>query len=252
METPIAANTNDTSKGFVSRLLEVDSDTKSGLMNGIQYVSLAVIPIAIVDMIMKNLFSDSDPGTKGSVELLAEILGQVVLTLVLLFVVHKFIIAIPTYSGVPMTRINYSTLALGFLVALFSLNHSVTSKVNEVFKRLKEMWEGKSSKDTTKSDKKHKNKVSVSQPISGGRQGVPTHQSSRADYINTHSQMAPVQTQALAPTVQQSSSRQVTPQQEPSVTSQDMYGGPSNTLIAAQEPMAANSVLGGGGSWSAW
>jgi hypothetical protein len=28
--------------------------------------------------------------------------------------------------------------------------------------------------------------------------------------------------------------------------------GDGNLLISAQEPMAANMALGGGGSWSAW
>ena len=81
MSTPVES-TNDNSKGFISKVFEMDTDTKNGLLNGIQYITMAVIPIAIVDMLTKHLFTVKDPSSKGSIELLAEILGQSVLTLI--------------------------------------------------------------------------------------------------------------------------------------------------------------------------
>ena len=246
MSTPIES-TNDASKGFISKVLEMDTDTKNGLLNGIQYIAMAVIPIAIVDMITKHLFTTKDPSSKGSIELLAEILGQSVMTLILLFMVHKVIIAIPTYTGTPMTRINYSTISLGFLVIVFALNHQMAEKANVIFARLQDSWEGKKEESKSKSS----GKVSVSQPISGSRQAMPTHQASRADYVTNHTKLMPVQ--SGQPPIVPSRQPQQQPQNEPT-TGPSMYGGPSNTLINAQspvEPMAANSVLGGGG-WSAW
>ena len=74
---------------------------------------------------------------------------------------------------------------------------------------------------------------------------MPTHSPSRADYLGTQNQnsMMPVQQPPVVP-------------QEVDVTSQQNYGGPQNSLIDANmptmEPMAANGVLGGGGSWSSW
>jgi hypothetical protein len=240
-------NANANSKGFFTKVLEMDTDTKNGLINGIQYITMAVIPIAIVDMATKHWFTSKNPYDKGSVELLAEVLGQAVVTLVLLFIVHKLIIAVPTYTGTP--------ISLDLLIIAFALNQGMGDKINVIFTRLQDYWEGKSTdrKDKTKHDK---SKVSVSQPIS--RQGVPTHQASRADYVGNHAQMMPVQSGVppIVPRSQQQMPQQQQPQQEPA-TGQSMYGGPSNPLVDAntpggmQEPLAANSVLGGGFG-SAW
>jgi len=241
---------NDNSKGFVSKLFEMDTDTKNGLMNGIQYIVMAVIPVAIVDQITKNFFGTKDPSDKGSMELLAEVLGQAVITLVLLFMVHKLIIAVPTYTGTPMTRINYSTISLGFLVTMYAIHPGIADRVDILFTRLQDAWEGKSDDSKNGKRGKDKSKVSVSQPISGSRQAMPTHQVSRADYINQQNAMMPVQSQPPIVPRQQQQMPQQQPQNEPA-QGQAMYGGPSNTLIGAQEPMAANAALGGGG-WSAW
>ena len=254
MNTPEATINNANSKGFFTKVLEMDTDTKNGLMNGIQYIAMAVIPIAIVDMVTKQWFSSGNPTNKGSVELLAEVLGQAVITLVLLFMVHKLIIAVPTYTGTPMTRINYSTVSLVFLMAAFALNQGMGNKINVVFTRLQDHWEGKST-DTKGDGKQDKSKVTVSQPIS--RQGAPTHHVSRADYIGNHTQMMPVQA-GTPPIIPRSQTQlpQQQPQSEPE-GGQGMYMGPTNHLVDAktpgslQEPLAANSVLGGGFG-SAW
>ena len=251
MASTTATVVNDNSKGFVSKLFEMDTDTKNGLMNGIQYISMAVIPVAIIDQITKNFFGTKNPSDKGSVELLAEVLGQAVITLVLLFMVHKLIIAVPTYTGTPMTRINYSTISLGFLVTMFAIHPGIADRLDILFSRLQDSWEGKSDDNKNGKRRKDRSQVSVSQPISGSRQAMPTHQGSRADYINQQHAM-PAQP-PIVPRQQQQMPQQQ-PQNEPA-QGQAMYGGPSNTLIGAQsptqEPMAANAALGGGG-WSAW
>ena len=252
MESDSTSNAND-SKGFVSRVFSIDADSKASLMNGVQYIVLAIIPVAVVDSMMKKLFTESNPHTKGSIELLAEVLGQAVMTLLLLSCVHKIIIANPTYSGASMNRTNYTTLALGLLMGYFALNHQIANKMSVIFNRLNDMWEGKSSESHEHKKKKGKSKVSVSQPISGRAQ---MHQPSRADYLGTQNQSSMIpaaQPVQRPPQVQQ-------PGQDTGPTSQNMYQdqtGTSNQLIDAnsfgsQEPMAANAALGGGGSWSAW
>ena len=237
-------NVNNVS--FFKKVTTIEDEQKNSLMNGVQYIALATIPVALVDALVKHFFEDKNPDDKGTIELLAEVLAQVIVTILLIFCIHKIIIAIPTYSGKAMNRINYSTLSLGILICLFSLNHNVRSKVHVIFERIKDMWEGKSNeKKEKKNSKKDKSKVSVSQPISGRQQLMPTHSPSRADYLGTQNQnsMMPVQQPPVVP-------------QEVDVTSQQNYGGPQNSLIDANmptmEPMAANGVLGGGGSWSSW
>ncbi|MDA9298833.1 hypothetical protein N9P79_00540 [Crocinitomicaceae bacterium] len=249
MESESASTSND-SKGFVSKVFSIDADSKASLMNGVQYIVLAIIPVAIVDSIMKKLFTESNPHTKGSIELLAEVLGQAVMTILLLFCVHKIIIAIPTYSGASMNRINYTTLALGLLMGFFALNHQIAGKMGVIFERVNDMWEGKSGdSNEQKPRSKGKSKVSVSQPISGRPQ---MHQPSRADHLGTQNQSSMMPT---AQPVQRPPQVQQQPAQDTGATSQNMYmdqTGDGNLLISAQEPMAANMALGGGGSWSAW
>ena len=50
------------------------------------------------------------------------------------------------------------------------------------------MWDGKSNKEENNKNKKNNgnNGVKVTQPISNLKSPVPTHQISRADYLNTH------------------------------------------------------------------
>ena len=154
MATP---SITESPKGFISKVIELDTDTKNGLMNGIQYIICAIIPVAIVDMIIKNMFSLKDPSTRGSVELLAEVLGEAVITIVLLFGVHKIITAIPTYSGTPMNRINYSTMSLVFLISTFALNHAMKDKITTIFNRLKASWDGKT--EETGTDEKNNSRI---------------------------------------------------------------------------------------------
>lgn len=240
MDNPIA-ETADKTAGIVNKITSFDAETKNNLLNGIQYVAMATLPVAVSGMLLNHLFGMSDPETKGSIELLAEIICQGVVTLVLLFVIHKVIVAIPTYTGVPMSRINYSTLALATVVAMFSFNaFKINEKFNVLYKKLNEAWSGK-KEETNKNQKQ--GKVSVSQPISGGRGGVPTHQVSRADHVQAHQAMQPP---ILPPQVANQNA-----------TGEDMYGGPSNTLVGAEfptniapEPEAFNSL--GSSGFSGW
>lgn len=243
-------------KGFFEYVFNFDSDTKSNLLNIIQYIVLILLPLGGLDYLMKNIFPDADE-KKGTVELLGEILGQTILTIVLIVFIHRIVTFIPSYSGVAIGNLNMWTLIISFLLAVFTVENQVSKKVTILLTRLEnghsKMTSGKNGQAPQKTDSQKKAPVvRVSQPISNMPQAVPTHQASRADYMHTHQQMAP-------PTLtQQAQSSQQQPAQEAqSPTSHGMYGGPSNPMVNAQmpggllEPMAANEVLGGG-SFSAW
>ena len=240
MDNPIA-ETADKTVGFINKVTSFDSDTKNNVLNGIQYVALATIPIASAGMLLNHLFGMSDPETKGTIELLAEILCQSVATVVILFAIHKVIISIPTYTGTPMSRINFSTLALGTVTAMFSFNaFKINDKFKAFHKKLNQAWSGKKDEPANK----QQGKVTVSQPISGGmKQPMPTHQVSRADHVQTHQTMQPP---LLPPQVANQNA-----------TGEDMYGGPSNQMVGAEfpvqvepEPEAFNSL--GSGGFSGW
>jgi hypothetical protein len=141
-------------------------------------------------------------------------------------------------------------------VVALACNHSnIGDKVGVLLSRLDDTWSGKKSTENTK---EAGSKVSVSKPISGSMQSMPTHQVSRADYLNTQNQMSPVQNNSPPPLVPQGAPKPPPTVQNEVSNNQDMYGGPSNSMIGAefpmnQEPMAANMALGGGGgSWGSW
>lgn len=235
--------TEKASVGFISRLTDVDAETKTNLMNSIQYIVLAIIPVACSTLLLKYFFDNAKPESKGTVELLAEIVGQAVVTLILLFIVHKLVTSVPTYTSVSITPINYTTLSVIVVLSLFLTNSfRITDKFNNLVEKVKEMWDGK--KEETAAHKNASGKVSVSQPISGRPQTVPTHQVSRADYVQTqqHVSQPPI----------------VPPRMNNNATGENIYGGPQNTLVGADfpneniapEPEAFN-VMGGGG-FSSW
>ena len=114
-----------------------------------------------------------------------------------------------------------------------------------LIERVSELWHGKKEDDDNKKKGKKGSVVKVSQPIS--RAGMPTHQASRADYLNSHNQMVSP-TQMLPPANEQ---------QEDNGASNNMYNnGGFNGLVNAQganmqaEPMAANA--GGWGAFSSF
>ena len=98
-------------------------------------------------------------------------------------------------------------------------------KIKILLERVSELWEGKAPQQQQQK-KQPAGKVVVTQPISGLQQPQPTHQASRADYVQANQAMQPAQQAPTPP-----------PQQEA------MAGGMPNTQLF--EPMAANGALGG-------
>ena len=145
---------------------------------------------------------------------------------------------IPTYSGRAYDDLNLIQLILILLVVNYESNTKVGKKSKVLLNRLQEMWDGKPEKN----EKKEKPSVKISQPISGLTSPVPTHQSSRADYIG-------MQNQIQQPQQEQQNS------QNNNGASNNMYenagfnGLSGVTQPMMQEPMAANSMGGGFTSW---
>ena len=225
---------------FVTRVIDLDSDTKNNIINAIQLIIFATIPVALIDLSTKHLFSNNNPGAKGSAELLAEIAIQLCTTILLAVVTSKIIYAIPTYSTADYQPLNYINLSLGYLFISFATNHSnITDKFKIIMSRVNESWSGKPEQVNNKSN------VSVSKPISGIPRQPPSHQNSRADIRNPVGSSGPPIVPNGAP--------EPPPSFNDAPTNQNGYGGPENSIVGAdfpaQEPMAANMALGGFSNW---
>jgi len=216
--------------GFIDHMTKMDEDTKSLLMNTIQYALLSIIPILGLQCIIETVFPEFEE-SKGNFELAVEIVGQLVFTMISLFFIHRLICFIPTYSKEPLSTINFVTVALIYVLTIvYNKSDNLGKKIQSLVKKMKNLWYGV---EVVNKKNDENDNVSITRPITG--LGVPTHQASRADYVNTQENITP----PLLPT---------------SSTSQDIYNKPNvqETFAPMQnEPMAANGALGGGFG-SAW
>lgn len=227
--------------GFFKHVFNFNDDSKSEMMNIVQYAVLALIPVIIMNKAMQKLVPEAEE-EKGSPELLAEIVGQVIVMFLGILIIHRIITFIPTYSGEKYVDFSVTSIILAMLVIILSLQTKLGEKVSIIVDRIMEVWEGPKDK---KKGKKGQGNVKVSQPIS---QNQPMTSSSMGQSMGSTS------ISSLPPQQQESS------QQLPDYN--NMYQQDSTPLVGAASPgmesfgpMAANDALGGafgsafGGSW---
>jgi hypothetical protein len=239
---------SDESKSFFKHVFNFDDDSKSEILNILQYSITALIPIVILNKTMQKYVPEADD-KKSSLEISAEIIIQIIVMFMGLFFINRIITFIPTYSGAkyPEYHVVYNILAV--LMITSSLQTKLGEKISILADRIVELWDGKKDKKPTKNGNKN---VKVSQPISG----------------QTNSMTGPVYTDGTAisslPTYDatQGNQNSLQPQQLPNYDT--MYRQDTTPLVGAatpgvatesmgiMEPMAANAVLGGGSSWGSW
>lgn len=232
-------------KNFFKHVFNFDDESKAEILNIIQYTLIALIPVVLLNKSMQKYVPEADE-QKGSAEILAEVVIQIIVMFIGLLIVHRIITFFPTYSGMNYPEFSIIFVILAMLMIILSLQTKLGEKVSILVDRIVELWNGPSK------DKKSKNgskaNVKVSQPISGQpmiNSITPSTSFSDGTSINS------LPTSSSVPTMSQ--------QQLPNYN--NMYRQDSTPLVGAatpgqdmgliQEPMAANSVLGGGafGSW---
>ena len=238
-------SSTDSNKSFFKHVFNLEDDSKSEILNILQYSLIAIIPIIILNKSMSKYVPESD-NKKGTLEISAEILIQIIFMFMGLLIVHRIITYIPTYSGSKYPDFHIIYIILIVLMITMSLQTKLGDKVNILVDRVMELWNGKTDKKT----KNNKNSnVKVSQPISGQQINNPVM--SQSMYTDGT---------AISSLPSDDSSNTSTPsQQYPNYN--NMYSQDTTPLVAAatpggmaegfSEPMAANSVLGGsfGSSW---
>ena len=228
---------------FLNHVFNFDTESKSNLMNILQYLVLALIPMVFYTHFVNNIMPEYDE-SRSNLEVTGEVLGHLILTLLGLFFIDRIVTYVPTYSGRSHGTFNIFSVILFMLVIAYESNSKLGSKMKLLIDRITELWHGK-KEEKEKKGKKDNSVVKVSQPIS--RAGMPTHQASRADYLNSHNMMVSP-TQMLPPANEQ---QQQQAPQEGNGASNKMYdSGGFNGLQNANspgqisEPMAANDGWG--------
>mgnify|MGYP001257838994 FL=1 len=221
---------------FLSHMFSFDNETKNELMNIGQYAILSIVPLVALVKLIDGLVANFDP-TKGNIELVGEILVHLTLLIIAVFLVDRLVKYIPTYSGKSHKAINF----LNIIIMFYLTTDKIGEKITELSSRVNDMWNGNLKSVEGVENKKDGNKVKVTQPIKQVQKPQPTHQASRADYLNAHEQMSATQNH-------QNEVMEQAPQQQ-NGASNDMYNSmgyqaPGNQM-GMMEPMAANDALGG-------
>jgi hypothetical protein len=233
--------TDDSDKGFFKHVFNFDDDSKSEILNMLQYILIAIIPVVILNKTIGKYVPEAD-NKKGSVEIVAEILIQTIFTFLGLLLIHRIITYVPTYSNTKYPEFHIIYVVLAILMITMSLQTKIGEKVSILVDRIKELWNGK---DDSKNKKQNGNgngngngNVKVTQPISGQITGQPNYTEGTAiSSLPNYEQQAPTQ-------------------QLPNYDA--MYRQDTNPLIGAAtpgevggytEPMAANEGYGAFSSW---
>jgi hypothetical protein len=240
-------SSDESNKNFFKHVFNFDDDSKSDILNIIQYALVAIIPIVILNKTIGKYVPEADD-KKSSLEITAEVIIQIIVTFMGLLIIHRIITFIPTYSGSKYPEFHIVYIILAIMMITMSLQTKLGEKVNILVDNVMTLWNGKPANNK----KNGKNGVKVSQPISGQQILQPPSQSNYSDGTAISS----------LPTndLQYGSENTVQAQQLPNYN--NMYRQDTTPLVGAatpgvsQEsfgPVAASEFLGGGSSFgSAW
>ena len=113
-------SSDDSNKSFFKHVFNFDDDSKSDILNIIQYALIAIIPIVILNKSIGKYVPESDD-KKGSLEISAEIIIQIIVTFMGLLIVHRIITFIPTYSGAKYPEFHIVYIILAILMIMMSM-----------------------------------------------------------------------------------------------------------------------------------
>jgi len=242
-------DSSDDSKSFIKHVFNFDDDSKAEILNILQYAFIVIIPIVILNKSMQKYVPEADD-KKSSVEISAEIAIQIVVMFMGLLLVHRLVTFVPTYSGAKYPDFHIVYIILAVLMITLSLQTKLGEKVSILSERVVELWNGKP-------EPKRKGAATKQQQQSAGQMSVasaPTMPAMGGYTDGTAISSLPTYDAT------QGTQNSMAPQQLPNYD--NMYKQDNMPLVNAAtphmsegmtpfEPMAANSVLGGGsfGSW---
>jgi len=217
--------------GFFNYVFNFDSDNKAVLLNMFQYILIALIPVIVLLKLIKEYIPEDDD-KKESIELTIEIVIQLGVLFVAMYLIDKIIRYFPTYSNVPYSKYNEISFIIPTLVLIMTMQTKLGSKINILYDRVVEMWNGKNS---SKGGNNQGN-IRVSQP------GI--HQVSRADSLDNT---------IIAPRANQLPAQNNISLIDSLPNMMNNGGGGNNmqnqamqnAFMDSMEPMAANGALGG-------
>jgi hypothetical protein len=214
-------------KSFFNHVFSTTEEGKAEILNVAQYSFMGIIPIVILNKLIQRFIPEADP-EKSTLELLAEILIQIVVMFGGIILIHRVITFVPTYSEFKYESLTLTNIILAFLVLVLSIQTKLGLKVNILFDRVMDLWNGTDSS----SEKSNKNNKKNVRSIAASR-----HVPSQGDSLDSfQGDMFPPAPLATTPVRQQQPMMQ-TMGQTPTPTA-------SGSLFDNFGPVAANAALG--------
>ena len=229
-------------KGFINHVFNFNTETKTELMNLAQYLALVLFPLTFLNNFVETLVPKVDE-SRGSLEILFEVLGHLKLLLLSVFLVDRIVQYVPTYSGKEMNSISLATLVIVFIM----FTTKTRQKLDLLYTRLSKSWNGETEEKKKQQNGKggpvqQKPQVTVSQPITGMPNPISTAPASKPDYMAHHQQMTPQQ-----PDI--SMGLNANPGASNNMYNNQGFGGMQGAASpGVQEPMAANDGFGAFGT----
>lgn len=217
--------TSISKKSFFTHVFSMAEESNAEILNVIQYSTLGVLPIVVLNKSIQRFIPEADPDS-SSIEILAEIFIQLVAMFVGIILIHRMITYIPTYSGFKYENLTLTNAVLAFLIIVLSIQTKLGLKVNILFDRVVELWNGPS---TMNKKEGMKNNVNVSSPVS-------RHTPSQSDYLDNTNVQHNVFPPAPVATSRQNGATE---------SYDNMMGNNQQMQEMAPGPAAANGLLGG-------
>jgi hypothetical protein len=230
--------------GFIKHVFNFEDDSKAEMLNLIQYSLLAIVPIILLNKLSQKYVPEADE-EKGSFEILAEVIIQILVIFLGLLLINRIITFVPTYSGVKYPEVSMIYIVLAVLMITLSLQTKLGEKVGILTDRISELWDG--SVGTKKPAAKGKGNVKVSQPISGQSQNPMQSQMdavSQSLYSTPISQLPTMSLEQKSPDYNAMYQNTNTPMPGAATPGEGFQNG------GFGEPVAAN--FGGGSAFGSW
>jgi len=219
MDNLIESKETGSKPTFFSHVFSTTEDGKAEILNVVQYVILAVIPIVLLNKTIQRFIPEADPD-KSSLEIVIEVLIQLIIIVIGIVIIHRIITYVPTYSGFKYEHLTLTSVILAFLIIVLSIQTKLGIKVNILVDRLGELWNGPSPEN-------QKQGVRVKQPTS-------RHVPSQADYVDNNQ----IQNDMFPPAPMATTKQNET-------YDHMIRGSPQSDYMVNSGPLPANSIIGG-------
>ena len=220
--------------GFFNYVFNFDGDNKAVVLNMFQYLVFALVPVIVLLKFVKEYIPEDDD-KKDNLELVFEIIIQLGILFIAIYLIDKIIRYFPTYSKVQYSKFNEISYIVPTLILIITMQTKLGAKINIVYNRLMELWNGKNPLVGASNHGNVRSSQNIATP------GI--HQVSRADSLDNT---------ILAQRANQLPAQNNISMIDSLPNMMNSGGGNSfqnqamqNAFMENMEPMAANGALGG-------